>query len=123
MLGKDNPNYGNRGEKNPLFGKPKSEEHKRKTGLSKAGEKNPSFGKKGSLAKEAKLYIIKNPAGEEIELFGTLQTSLKEFCNEKNLNFGRIKNNINKGIIGETYKAQKNKIDVVNCEGWEISSN
>lgn len=119
-IGKDNPNYGNKGERNPLFGKKQTEEHRRKVSLSLSGKKNPNYGNTGSKAPEAKKYKLTSPNGTVFELYGTLSTTISTFCIKHNLNLSRIKNNINKGIIGKTYKAYKNKIDVVNCEGWNI---
>jgi len=119
--GENNYHYGKRGILSPHYGVPKSKEHIQKMVINVTGEKNPCFGKKGDLAKEASNYTIISPDGNETKLFGTLQTTITEFCLENNLNYRRIRNNINKGIIGQTYKAYKNKIDIVNCEGWEIS--
>lgn len=122
MVGEKNYNYGNRGEKNPIFGRKFSDSHKRKISKAISGDKNPSYGLKGSLAKEAKKYTIIHPDNTKTELFGTIATTLLEFCNDHQLNHTRIKNNINKGVIGKTYVSYKGKVDVVNCEGWEIIS-
>ena len=44
ISGKGNPNYGNRGPKNPLFGKPRSDDFKRKLSKAKSGENHHFYG-------------------------------------------------------------------------------
>ncbi len=46
--GKNHPNYGRTGEKNPFFGKKHSTEARQKMSEAKTGEKHPLFGKKHS---------------------------------------------------------------------------
>lgn len=53
--GKNNPMYGRTGEKSPHFGKPKSEEHRRKISISNIGKNN---GKKPSTRKLTDKQVI-----------------------------------------------------------------
>ena len=57
-----------KGEKNPMFGKPRSEESKRKMSISHKGEKNPNFGK--PLSEETKRKLSIAFTGEKNPMFG-----------------------------------------------------
>jgi group I intron endonuclease len=94
-IGEKNGNYGNRGEKNPIFGVKKTKEHKDKLSVSKLGNKNPNAGK----------YKIITPDNRE---FMTL--SATDFIRE------HPEYNINRFFI---YSASKSKED--NYNGWKIT--
>ena len=57
-IGEKNPNFGNKGEKNPLFGVEKSKEHKEKLKISKIGSKNPNSGTYEIITPDNKKYIV-----------------------------------------------------------------
>ena len=89
VSGKNNPNYGNVGEKNPLFGIPKTKEHNMKNSEAQKGEKGNAYGKtpwnkglksnKQPLAKIIKIYDNLNN-----EMFTTNGDFIK-FCIENKL--------------------------------------
>lgn len=57
--GENNNNYGNRGEKNPIYGRHFSDEHKTKIGKANSGIKNYKFGTKSSNASSQYFGVLK----------------------------------------------------------------
>ena len=56
-MGEKNPNYGNKGEKSPLYGKSLSPEHRAKLSEAHTGEKHNNYGKHRSLETKAKISV------------------------------------------------------------------
>ena len=56
-VGEKNSNYGNRGEKNPIFGIKRTIEHRNKIRISKVGNKNPNAGKYKIITPDNKEFI------------------------------------------------------------------
>jgi len=93
-IGKNNSNYGNRGEKNPMFGVKKTEEHRIKISKGKIGDKNPNAGR----------YKIKTPDNKTF-----IYLSATKFIND------HPEYNINRHFIYSASKSTKE-----NYKGWKI---
>jgi group I intron endonuclease len=108
--GKNHHSWGKRGELSPLWGKPRSEETKRKMSEARQGEKHPLWGKKHSeesrrkmseartgkvfseetkrnmkLAQTKYLYELIDPDGEVY-----ITDNLSDFSKQYNLHNGRL---------------------------------
>lgn len=62
-LGENNPNYGNKGVKNPIFGVKKTKEHKEKLSITKLGSKNPNAGTYEIITPDDKKYFTISASG------------------------------------------------------------
>lgn len=62
----------------------------------------------------AKKFILITPNGDVLELLYELQT----YCNENNLSYSGILNNLNRGVIQLYYNSKSNKYK--NLEGYEL---
>ena len=66
MSGENNPSYGRTGEKNHLFGVPRTEEWKKAHSERMSGEKHPNYGKFGAAHNSSKAMIAIKPDGTEL---------------------------------------------------------
>lgn len=69
-IGEDNPNYGGL-----------SETHKQNISLTKRGNNNPMHGRCGENAPQSKEYVLIDPDGNEVKVFG-----MADFCRKNGLN-------------------------------------
>lgn len=117
------------------IGRKASEETKKKMSIERIGVKNAFYGKKhndktinlikskkigrfrGEESFTAKTFIFINPDGN----IHTIKGNFTSFCVENNLSVGKMKRNINKGVIREPKKnPQSMTFESKNCVGWEV---
>jgi len=93
MSGENNPNFGNRGEKNPLFGKKHTEEMNRKKSLALKGRKlSDKHLEKLTENSRSSLYKIKEHGDRAIELYQLgygVQTIIEIMTSEGHLSQNR----------------------------------
>jgi hypothetical protein len=110
VMGEKNPMYGKRGPDNPNYGKPLSEERKRKIG------EKAKIHSKGAKNSNAAIFHFINPFGILYEVAG----GFHNFCIEHNISESRIRQYIGKGqvppIITNHYVTEKCR----NAVGWSV---
>lgn len=91
MTREEHQSLHNIGEKNPNYGKPLSEEHKKNLSLSLSGSKHPFFGK--HLSEEHRKKIGLAQKGPKNHMFGkrhTLETKKKMSASKNNSGYFRV---------------------------------
>lgn len=122
--GKNNPMYGRVGEKNPGYGKPRTEEIKQKISNGLTGERHPRYGKslsnqhrekisKSRIGKkhtdETKKRMSESRSGENHNMFGKL--------GEKNPNYGSVRSEESRKRMSEAQKRRQQKIREMRLNG------
>lgn len=104
-FGEDNPMFGKRGEKNPIFGIPKSDEHRKK--LSESSKRDDEYKDKMSdvkknISEETRLKMS-DAQGRKCECFGKVYKSIKDASIDLNIPASTISANLRDGKEGFIY--------------------